>query len=79
MYIQIDTHAHSCDMLLQAGSFYDTDFHAIFQRTINMQTRADHVRGNDVKTVVFVREPYARLLSAYVDKLFQPKVDNWKK
>ena len=45
--------------------------------TRSWQTRAGHLRGNDVKTVVFVREPYSRLFSAYVDKLFQPKHGNW--
>lgn len=31
------------------------------------------------KSIAFVREPYARLLSAYVDKLFTPRADTWHK
>jgi hypothetical protein len=41
-------------------------------RTLQLQ-----VRGVTEKSLVFVREPYARLLSAYVDKLFSPNSLFW--
>lgn len=31
----------------------------------------------DVKSVVFVREPYSRLFAGYLDKLFTPRHANW--
>lgn len=47
----------------------------------NMPEEVRVKRGKKIRnaiTAVFVREPYSRLFSAYLDKLFKPRLDQWK-
>ncbi|KAK7479375.1 hypothetical protein BaRGS_00029367 [Batillaria attramentaria] len=40
--------------------------------------RRGKLDGGGMKTAVFVRDPYTRLLFAYIDKLFRPRLDYWR-
>nr|KAG5693859.1 hypothetical protein BaRGS_009915 [Batillaria attramentaria] len=62
------------------GRLLDTAYGDIHTKTMYMQNkRIRYTPGKKYKSIVFVREPYARLFAAYVDKLFTPRRSNWRK
>ncbi|XP_070198899.1 carbohydrate sulfotransferase 13-like [Littorina saxatilis] len=61
------------------GPLLSHDYGDIHKLTRYME-KADRLPPSDgFKNIVFVREPYARLFSAYVDKLFTPRWENWQR
>ncbi|KAK7471870.1 hypothetical protein BaRGS_00035529 [Batillaria attramentaria] len=64
----------------QTGPFFEVNFGEIHDR-MNKRLRPVSeltTRDEEFVTAVLVREPYTRLFSAYVDKLFKPREDNWR-
>ncbi|KAK7465110.1 hypothetical protein BaRGS_00037689 [Batillaria attramentaria] len=62
----------------QSGPFFEVNFSGIHRRMQPRSQQAVRILREGVVTAVFVREPYSRLFSAYVDKLFKPREDNWR-
>nr|KAG5693858.1 hypothetical protein BaRGS_009914 [Batillaria attramentaria] len=58
--------------------FFDVWYRDVhFDIPTAMYQHRSSLKSKTVKAV-FVREPYSRLFSAYVDKLFKPRLDNWR-
>ncbi|KAK7491718.1 hypothetical protein BaRGS_00016974 [Batillaria attramentaria] len=55
------------------------DYFDVKKSRIGSPREWSHKRTENVDAFVFVRDPYSRLLSAYVDKLFGPNTLYWKR
>ncbi|KAK7465116.1 hypothetical protein BaRGS_00037695 [Batillaria attramentaria] len=62
----------------QSGPFFEVHFGDIHRRMNARRQQPDRILREGVVTAVFVREPYSRLFSAYVDKHFKPRENNWR-
>ncbi|XP_025088470.1 uncharacterized protein LOC112560674 [Pomacea canaliculata] len=63
----------------KTGPFFEADYGDVHKRAFRHEKPASDVIDDDTITAVFVREPYARLFSGYMDKIFQPRLDNWRR